>query len=165
MHNVMISEGYLIAATSNCRSKLQQFKLTIHCYLIYGNTSNKNMQLVSKHGHKTSWLKNDVARFTTDVKTSLTTTTKFLQVAWIPTSYWRIIAPLWAVPNKASLVDLLDAVFFFNQAHILSQFSSLHFNTIIVDLLILDSEMPSESERAIKAMANAHQQQCRRHFG
>ena len=55
MHNVMISEGYLIAATSNCRSKLQQFKLTIHCYLIYGNTSNKNMQLVSKHGHKTSW--------------------------------------------------------------------------------------------------------------
>ena len=78
----------------------------------------------------------------------------------------ELSAPLWAVPNKASLVDLLDAVFFFfNQAHFLSQFSSLHFNTIIVDLLILDSEMASESERAIKAMANAHQQQCRLHFG
>ena len=77
----------------------------------------------------------------------------------------ELSGPLWTVPNKASLVDLLDVVFFFNQAHFLSQFSSLHFNTIIVDLLILDSEMASESERAIKAMANAHQQQCRRHFG
>ena len=76
----------------------------------------------------------------------------------------ELSGPLWTVPNKASLVDLLDVVFFFNQAHFLSQFSSLHFNTIIVDLLILDSEMASESERAIKAMANAHQQQCRLHF-
>ena len=77
----------------------------------------------------------------------------------------ELSAPLWAVQNKASLVDFLNVVFFFNQAHFLSQFSSLHFNTIIVDLLILDSEMASESERAIKAMANAHQQQCRLHFG
>ena len=46
----------------------------------------------------------------------------------------ELSAPLWAVCNKASLIDLLDVVFFLNQAHFLSQSSSLHFNTIIVDL-------------------------------
>ena len=42
----------------------------------------------------------------------------------------ELSAPLWAVPHKASLVDLLDVVFFLNQAHFLSQSSSLHFRTM-----------------------------------
>ena len=46
----------------------------------------------------------------------------------------ELSAPLWAVQNKASLIDLLDVVFFLNQAHFLYQSSSLHFSTIIVDL-------------------------------
>ena len=53
----------------------------------------------------------------------------------------ELSAPLWAVQNKASLVDLLNVVFFFNQAHFLSQFSSLHFNTIIVDLFGLRDDV------------------------
>ena len=53
----------------------------------------------------------------------------------------ELSGPLWAVQNKASLVDLLNVVFFFNQAHFLSEFSSLHFNTIIVDLIGLGDDV------------------------
>ena len=75
----------------------------------------------------------------------------------------ELSAPLWTVPNKASLVDLLDVVFFLNQAYFLSQFSSLHFNTIIVDLSGLgDGVRIGDSDQG---NGNAHQQQCRLHFG
>ena len=162
MHNVIISEGYLISATSNCRSKLQQFKLTIHCLLIYAKTSNKNKQLVSKHGHETRW------------KTMLRVlppTLKLvsqLQLGLCKLRESRLLigelsAPLWAVPNKASLVDLLDVVVFLNQAHFLSQSSSFHFSTIIVDLFGLrDGVRIGDSDQVY---GNAHQQQCRLHFG
>ena len=79
-------------------------------------------------------MKNDVARFTTYVKTCLTTTTRFCELRESRLLIGELSAPLWAVPNKASLVDLLDVVFFFNQAHFLSQSSSLHFSIIIVDV-------------------------------
>ena len=81
----------------------------------------------------------------------------------------ELSAPLWAVPNKASLVNLLHVVFFFNPAHVqysahfLAQFSSLHFNTIIVDLFGLgDGVRMGDSDQGNR---NAHQQECRLHFG
>ena len=75
----------------------------------------------------------------------------------------ELSAPVWAVRNKASLVDLLDVVFFLNQAHFLSQSTSLHFSTIIVDLLgFADGVRIGDSDQG---NGNAHQQQCRLHFG
>ena len=75
----------------------------------------------------------------------------------------ELSAPLWAVCNKASLIDLLDVVFFLNQAHFLCQSSSLHFSTIIVDLFGLrDGVRIGDSDQG---NGNAHQQQCRLHFG
>ena len=75
----------------------------------------------------------------------------------------ELSAPLWAVPNKASLVDLLDVVVFLNQAHFLCQFSSLHFNTIIFDLLGRGNGVRIGDSN--QGYGNAHQQQCRLHFG
>ena len=91
------------------------------------------MQFVSKHGHKTSW-KTMLRVLPPTLKLVSQLQLGFCKLRESRLLIGELSAPLWAVPNKASLVDLLDVVFFFNQAHFLSQSSSLHFSIIIVDV-------------------------------